>query len=331
MSEIVDVLVMIHGMVPEPDPLDPSEVCKAFRHKLVQVERNLPSVFDDEVYVQWGHELSNTPPQDMREDQRLTQAQSFAHNRVAYDAVRTDPHPNNRLMSGSFGFGVDYNLTPGLRNIITTIRDTILHFGLGDAVYYCAPEGEEYIRRTVYEQVLTVVDQFKQADTVRLHLVGHSLGVTLTHDFLFGLFASDHDPGFVEDDQGSELAKALFIKWRDKAQTNVLQLGTLISMASQLPVFMLRKQSLVNQLFNGELLDPAKIGIQDEATIRWLIFYDVDDILGFTTRRLYHPSGAIKEIQVDTDDWPNKAHTGYWTNKTVLRETAQLLLSNAGG
>ena len=66
----------------------------------------------------------------------------------------------------------------------------------------------------------------------------------------------------------------------------------------------------------------------DEAAVRWLIFYDLDDILGFTTRRLYLPSEAIKEIQVDAGDWPTVTHSKYWGNETVIRETANLLVSN---
>jgi hypothetical protein len=91
----------------------------------------------------------------------------------------------------------------------------------------------------------------------------------------------------------------------------------------------MRTQHLVDTLFNQELLDPAVIGILDQSTTHWLIFYDIDDVLGYATRRLYYSTPAIKDIQLDTGDWPDKAHHRYWENGTVIRETAKLILANS--
>jgi hypothetical protein len=55
----------------------------------------------------------------------------------------------------------------------------------------------------------------------------------------------------------------------------------------------------------------------------------VDDLLGFGTRRLYNADKTIKEFQVDSGDNPGDAHSGYWKNATVIKETAKLLLENA--
>ncbi len=322
----VNVLVMIHGMVPDRRPASPFEAYETFYEELATVRWNLPELIgDNKIYVEWGHELENMPPDQLRDDQKLTRSQYFINDRVSYDAVRTDQSPNNVLLSGLFG--QDYGI-PGVRNLITLIRENIIHFGIGDVVYYCSPEGERQVRSVVYEQVLTQLDKFADEPFVRLHIVAQSVGVTLSHDFLYGLFAKHHDPDFVEDKQGSQKSVELFKKWRDKALSNKLQLGTLISTASQMPVFMMRKQHLVDKFFNQELLDPADIGIVDQKTVRWLIFYDIDDILGFSTRRLYHPTGAIKEIQVDSGDLPHRAHLDYWKNQTVIRETADLIYRN---
>jgi len=327
MADLIDVLIMIHGMVPNPRPSDPFDTYTQFYNDLVYQQRNLQhTIADRKIYVEWGHEPTHIPAEGLRADQKLTRAQLFAHNRVSYDAVRVDPSPNNRLLTGLRHS--DYNLVPRLRDTVTSIRDGIIHFGIGDAVYYCSQEGENNVRKAVYEQILTKLDQFEAREIVRLHIIGHSLGVTLSHDFLFGLFAQDHKPGFIDEGQGSQNAIELFKKWRDRAQNNTLQLGTLISSASQLPVFLMRKQNLIDKLFKGELLNPVDLGIIDEATVRWLIFYDIDDILGFTTRRLYKSTDAIMEIQVDTGDLPNAAHTGYWENQTVIRETANFIYRN---
>lgn len=91
----------------------------------------------------------------------------------------------------------------------------------------------------------------------------------------------------------------------------------------------MRKQELVNKLYSENLLDPTVIGIADTHHVRWKIFYDLDDILGYATRGLYHPNGGIMDIQIDCGDQPASAHTLYWENETVIRETANLIFDNA--
>jgi len=109
----------------------------------------------------------------------------------------------------------------------------------------------------------------------------------------------------------------------------------------------MRRQKLVDVFTANGTLNPAEIGIaeQTEAKIKWKIFYDADDILGFKTRDLYQPNTAIDEIQVN--NWPihitatfpfievNKywqpvilAHTGYWRNRTVIKEIIELIGNN---
>ena len=105
-------------------------------------------------------------------------------------------------------------------------------------------------------------------------------------------------------------------------------MGSLASVASQLPIFVMRKQELVDRLFNERRLDPSVIGIKAAERIRWKNFYDIDDVLGFPTRRLYEPNAAIKEFQIDCGDQPGSAHTEYWENDTVIRETANLFDDN---
>jgi hypothetical protein len=101
-------------------------------------------------------------------------------------------------------------------------------------------------------------------------------------------------------------------------------------MASQLPLFALRKQALVDRLAKGGLLDPADIGVAPNEQTQWLIVYDVDDPLGFATRELYGDKPEVLQIQVDAGDTPIDAHTGYWTNSVVIAETARLIATRAG-
>ncbi|MCW3053389.1 MAG: hypothetical protein JWN14_2559, partial [Chthonomonadales bacterium] len=96
------------------------------------------------------------------------------------------------------------------------------------------------------------------------------------------------------------------------------------------PLTLMRKQTLVNRLAAGNTIDPTVLGMPVTGPVKWRIFYDVDDILGFPARRLYDPMPTIEEFQVDTDGRPDLAHSKYWTNATVLQKIAELLQHNLG-
>jgi hypothetical protein len=205
-----------------------------------------------------------------------------------------------------------------------------VQYGLADALYYAAPEGEKAVRDAAFEQILGALDPHGH-DTVRLHVVAHSLGVTIAHDLLYSLFGT-HDPYYpsepdVEDSHPLEKPTRDRQKlWRAKVAAKELQLGTFISFASQLPLFMMRKQALVEMLAKHKRLDPTVIGIDPgRRHIQWAIFYDSDEILGFATRRLYHDTPAIHDIQVNTGLGPLEAHLGYWTSKRVIERSLQIL------
>ena len=102
-----------------------------------------------------------------------------------------------------------------------------------------------------------------------------------------------------------------------------------MSFASQLPIFVLRKQELVSRLARGGVIDPVDIGIPRTGPTRWLCCYDVDDLLGFATRELYGNAESIRQVQVDSGDLPLSAHTDYWTTRTAIEESAELIARNA--
>ncbi|MDJ0674368.1 MAG: hypothetical protein QNJ36_03030 [Calothrix sp. MO_167.B42] len=328
MSTPVNILVIIHGMVPHPEPKSPFKLYQEFWDALLEEEPELSQVFPESfIGVEWGQELPinfSIPSSEIRNDQRLTRAQNFVNQRIRYDEVVQDSHPNNIIQDMDFPI-----LTPLVRKLVVGLRESIITRGCGDVIYYSSEDGEREVRRAVYGQVLEKLEPYHEAKDVRLHLMGHSLGVTLTHDFLFGLFAPNHQPGFCEKDFGEDGKR--FEKWRQKAQKKELKLGSLSSTASQIPMFVMRKQKLVDMLAENKLLDPSNIGIEHTNQVKWKLFYDVDDILGFCTRRLYNAPDEIREYQVDCGDNPGDAHNGYWKNKTVIKQTANLLMSNAAG
>ncbi|MDJ0737727.1 MAG: hypothetical protein QNJ47_27345 [Nostocaceae cyanobacterium] len=330
MSTPVNVLVMIHGMTLDPEPRSAFSQYQELWDGLLKEAPNLSDVFPQGfIGVEWGQELptpSQPPLEQLRDDQKLTRAQNFLNERISYDKVVRDSHPNNISLSI---FGDVPLLSPLIRSLVVGLRESAVIHGFSDVIYYCSADGETRVRKAVYGQVLKQLDSCLDESDVRIHLIGQSLGVTLTHDFLYGLFAPHHSPGFCKQLDEDDPDKERFQKWRDKAQTGELKVGSLTSTASQLPLFMMRKQKLVNLLAANKLLDTSSIGINNGDGIKWKIFYDVDDLLGFCTRRLYNSPDAIMELQVDSGDNPDHAHNGYWTNKKVIAEIAKLLLENA--
>lgn len=322
-----NVLAMIHGMTPDPEPPSPVKQFDDFWKRLIAWRPELSQKIQHRVSVVWGHKWPDAP-RPPGEDEVLSRVQKIVSERVRYENVKGDPHPNNVVMKGLFGR--DYGI-PIFRGVMQALREQLVQFGLGDVVYYTASDGEAHVRKTVYEQVLQALEPHRDATDVRLHLIGQSLGVTICHDFLYGLFnTSGDEPHFVTHAQGSEQAREMYEFWRERARPDGgLKLGTFIGTASQLPLFVLRKQHLIERLDQGELLDVSQIGVRPADPVQWLLFYDIDDVLGFATRRLYQDCPGVKEIQVDSGDEPLSAHTKYWTNETVVRESAELLVTNS--
>jgi len=338
----VNVLVMIHGMIPDLDPKSPFENSKdgkywgynAFWAALLKQQHKLSEHFPHGfIGVEWGQELpeeASWATNDLREDHQLTRAQNFVNDRIAYDNLIKDPDPNNITMSLFSGRGADVPLlSPMVRGLVVGLRESIVTRGLGDVLYYTSTQGECFVRKTVYSQVLKHLDPYLDEPEIRIHLIAQSLGVTITHDFLYGLFKPDdnYTPGFYEQGEDEDVKR--FKAWRQKAQDKQLKLGSLSSAASQLPLFSMRKQEMVNRFASHQTLDAKDIGVLDSNHIQWQLFYDVDDLLGFGTRRLYNCGRAIREYQVDSSDNPGDAHTAYWKNDTVIEKTAELLLANA--
>lgn len=318
-------------MVPSRAPSSPFDDYERLWKRLVEAVPELVPLFpvDNRIGVQWGHEMPDSNP-PLRADEKLTLVQSRISDLVSYDAVRQKPGPNNVVMSGLLGG--DWG-PPVLRSIVVGVRESIIQYGLADVVYYTSADGEEQVRGVVYGQVLERLEPYRDRPDVRLHLLGHSLGVTLTHDFLYGLFAKHGDPsytpGFVQESQGTPDAIERFGVWRAKAQDGSLRLGSLTSAASQLPIFLMRKQALVDRIHRGELLQPTEIGVTATDHVQWQLFYDIDDILGMASRDLYSPAHAIRELQVDSGDLPGGAHADYWANATVVSQTAALVHATA--
>ena len=56
---------------------------------------------------------------------------------------------------------------------------------------------------------------YRQADDVRLHVVGHSLGVTIAHDLLYGLFGKVSEPDYLGQATTTE-DRDDYVHWRGR-------------------------------------------------------------------------------------------------------------------
>lgn len=308
------VLVLIHGITPEKAPRPRGQyapLIEAVAHAQLPIEQPICQVC-------WG--VPNDDGSIDSGDQYLTPAEAFVGSLVADKALKDVERA-----------GVDWGI-PGLRGGIREAREGVVQYGLSDAIYYASPEGEKLVRDSVFNQVFRKLEQSLDG-VMHLHLVAHSLGVTIAHDFLYALFGG-HDPHYPTREQGGQIDledenQKLQDKWRAAAQSGHLKLGSFVSYASQLPLFVMRKQALVKQLAQRERLDPRVIGIDPtRERAQWAIFYDSDELLGFATRALYQDTPAIVDINVNSGVDPYHAHVGYWKKPAIIQQTIALLREN---
>lgn len=311
-----NVLAFFHGNVTGFEPLSRHAANEQLWRSLVAVRPALEARIDKRIDVEWGYPLGATQE---RPDERLSAAERFVWSVIDPSARQ----PKSRFDVSALDLRLPVQW-------FTRAFSRLNTFSLSDSTYYAAGDGEAAVRYTVYQQVLEALEPWK-SEEVRLHVIAESLGTVVAHDFLFGLFdpaPPGYRPRFLTDPRpippGAEGVPALFDGWRARARGS-LQLGSVTMFASQIPHFVMRRQILIDQLAGGTLLDPAVIGVEGKE-VRWQLFRDRCDLLAYPTRRLYAPSEAIREFEVRATSWlRGRLHGGYERNRTVLRETADLL------
>jgi hypothetical protein len=312
----LEVVVAIHGMTPEHDKFDAREQYRQFFGALVdfepEIERRVPK--DRRVCVQWGHPIEGSVATDA--DELLTAAEERIAALVDTQHTRNHPLPGDVVLHG---IKAALGINPAMR----LLRQDIVVRGLGDVIYYISGDGERQVRRKVYDQVLSCISPLLEAGHhVRMHIFGHSLGCTIVHDFLFGLFSKNHKPDYrlqAEDDA----SRRRFEIAHDAAGEKRLTVGGVAMAASQLPITLLRSPELVKALAAGHLLEPSRLGVGGKG-LQWIFLYDRGDPLGFPCRRLYLNTQEIADIEVDAGIFPKTAHGGYWTCPAVQEATARL-------
>lgn len=313
------ILVFIHGITLETIPVDHTEAYEVLLGNMELAQPGLVKSFSDMIFVEYGHEVPGGAA--LRPDQKIGKAQAFSHQSFKIENVKQIKDFNNKTRK-------DWSWIFPLRGLFKSVRELFV-VGIADAMYYGSEDGEAAIRRAVYGQVLHRLHQYEDYD-VTLHVISHSLGCTVAFDFLYGLFAPKENwKGKKPDFSKDKIFGRKYMKWRKKREAGELHFGSLNTMASQLPVTLLRKQKVVDLLSAGMKLDATSIGI-DGDRLQWKVYYDIDDMLAYPTRNIFLHDKAIMDIQVDTADLPHNAHTNYWYNKDVAKECAELIWSSVG-
>jgi len=205
--------------------------------------------------------------------------------------------------------------------------------GLGDLVYYTAPEGERAIRTTLYRQLFDTWPfrhDTLSPEPLALSVVAHSAGAVLAFDLLYELFCPTTRrqgrpaPAIAyADRRWGRIAKRLRSA-RERVRHGTLTLHTVVTLGSFLPIFFLRRQRLVDRLARRRRLTADVIGLRGQG--QWLNVWDYDDLVAFPIAGLFRdPEHRIRDLQVDTGDWMASAHAGYWRHPAVIDAVATSL------
>ncbi len=307
------IIVCIHGITPSRDPIFGSSLFKEFLANIQKNNSALMDRFEQPLFIEWGKITPNST-KPYRPDERLTLAENFIY-RHTFDTFQKNL-PRVKTVN-------DPALLWFLRNNLVSLRELMIT-AISDATYYVSAEGEAATREAVYGQFLDGLSAYKD-DEIVIHLMMISFGCTIGLDFLYGLFAPDTNWKAKKPDfSANKRFGKKYLAFRVKAQEGTLQLGALVTMATQLPVTILRRQKLVDIFAEGKTLNPLNYGIKGDK-LQWKSFFDLDDILSYSSVNLFSPNAALLDIQVRSSFFTKVPHDDYVRNPVVVKEVSSLL------
>jgi predicted esterase len=222
--------------------------------------------------------------------------------------------------------------------------------GLGDAAAY---QKTRYRKNSVYYEVQEAISakietlESRGRERSPLIFIGHSLGCHVISSYLWDLNKltqrSEAEVAQYEDPDEQAL-------WRELKDASPLRrlktLAGIVTLGSNMPMFTFTfgpdavyPVTAPVTLSNGQTIAPAFPGADLPAPLRekaqWLNYYSRTDLLGFPLKALnddYRKSEKIHDICVSSEApwyipyfWCLLAHVRYWTNRTVLSGTTQLI------
>lgn len=332
-----DIFLFVHGMSPEREWTDRESEMRAFFDRMKAAYPVIGKSAPDEnvIWICWGQE-AKADLAARTSHERLRLAENHVADRIATPIERYQYQWEDLRLSlrkampwlplPRFLFNLSLLfIGPFVRRSIQDLKLQLMVSGVGDVVHYASPEGERDLRSELMLNLnLRLQSWLNAGESLRLHVVAHSLGVTIAHDLLYALFRERDEPEDGEGPRGAAWADQddmLERGWpgllplREARRQGRLSLGTFVSMASQLPLMHFRKNKIIEHfhfeaarrekaqresgaLFkedaaNQDTLSPlrtASIGVADPkhpGRVHWLLLYDPDDPLGFPTKALY--------------------------------------------
>jgi len=223
--------------------------------------------------------------------------------------------------------------------------------GLGDAAAYQKTRSRRNSAYYAIQDCITsTLSQLELSHPDRpVIFVGHSLGCHIISSYAWDLnWLKQKTPEEIEAEGDPELKK-LALELRDASPLRRLDtFAGFVTMGSNMPLFTFTfgpervypitsirpdmERMGVTPAFPGRGLAP---GVAAKA--RWLNFFSKHDLLGFPLKSLnnaYRNEARLLDIPVRSESWFSalsptyrfvSAHSGYWTNSTVVRETANLI------
>jgi hypothetical protein len=234
---------------------------------------------------------------------------------------------------------------------------------LGDAAaYQKTPNRQNSVYYEVHEKISNAIDDLDLPDHKNraLVLIGHSLGCHVISTFLYDLNKLKQS---TEAEIRAEIAdEELFGEWLDEWKKlrpgraspfrRLDTLAGIVTMGNNMPLFTftfgpkrVRPITVAPEIRRVEN-DPdaaadreihaafpgASLPESLKRNAQWLNFYSKRDLLGFPLKELYGRIDRIHDIDVRSESpwfipwlWCYFAHTRYWTNRIVLRDTARLI------
>jgi hypothetical protein len=215
--------------------------------------------------------------------------------------------------------------------------------GLGDAAAYQKTRVQSSAYFQIQAEIARVLAEL-DAETVEprpLVFIGHSLGCHIISSYAWDLNKLKHRAHDQPREEENELSRKLD-PLKDYSPFRRLEtFAGFVTMGSNMPLFTFtfgpqRVYPITHT--NDPAIRPAFPGIalkgKARERARWLNFYSNRDVLGYPLKPLndtYANDPRIKDIHVATGRWSLppwstiRAHTGYRENRTVIRETAQLI------
>lgn len=331
-----NILIFVHGiMLEEHPPLGRSQyrlLWDAVIQSHPEIEERFADV--DRIEIEWGKFVRDT----IEPDQWINLAEEHLARILDPEEVRKNPGPNNLILP-------QRRSTMQSRawdSLAGPLRQVLLIRGLGDMFYYCGAEGQIAVQLSVYQQILAAFEAYRHLDVkLRIHVIGHSLGVSVANDFLHCMFSpqsarlkGQKDPRlprfFRTDVLRQRRAETLerLTWWRENAHQR-LELGAIASLGTPLPLMLLRSQRVVDQLATSNNLPVDEVGIPvDAREIVWKNFYDDLDPLSLPLRPLFGDHAAVQDVQVRSGDDPWGTNA-YWGCPEVQLHVADLLARRA--